>query len=269
MALRIVRICSDTKSRDIRLEELKQLLLSRHYKRGIIQAAIEKAKLIPRTEAINRVEKSVASQRPVFVLHYDPRLPSVTGIVRKHWRTMVNTDPHLKEVFPLPPLVAYKRPPNIWDRLIRAKVPPLAPSRPIRIIPGMKTCTKCPICPFVIPCKSVKATSNNTKIDINTSVNCKSKNLIYCIFCEHCRMQYIGESERTLQERFSEHRAYVTNKYLTKATGAHFNLPGHSISDMKVTILEKVHSQDPLVRKEREELFIRKFNTKYRGMNKK
>ena len=82
-------------------------------------------------------------------------------------------------------------------------------------------------------------------------------------------MQYIGESERSLQERFSEHRSYVTSKHLTKATGAHFNLLGHSITDMRVTILEKVHSMDPLVRKEREELFIRKFNTKYRGMNKK
>ena len=82
-------------------------------------------------------------------------------------------------------------------------------------------------------------------------------------------MQYIGESERSLQERFSEHKAYVTNKQLTKATGAHYNIPGHNVSDMKVIILEKVYSSDPLVRKEREELFIRKFNTKYKGLNKK
>ena len=103
LALRIVRICSDTASRDSRLDELKSLLLSRNYKPGIINAAMEKAKSIPRSEALTRVEKSAATRRPVFVLHYDPRLPSVTSIVRKHWRTMVSTDPHLKEVFPLPP----------------------------------------------------------------------------------------------------------------------------------------------------------------------
>ena len=68
---------------------------------------------------MNRVEKSAVTRRPVFVLHYDPRLPSVTGIVKKHWRTMVSTDPHLKEVFPLPPLVAYKHPPNIKDKKFR------------------------------------------------------------------------------------------------------------------------------------------------------
>ena len=82
-------------------------------------------------------------------------------------------------------------------------------------------------------------------------------------------MQCIGESERSLQDRISEDKGYVTSKHLTKATGAHLNIPGHRVSNMKVTIIEKVHSMDPLVRKEREELFIRKFNTKYRGLNKK
>ena len=75
-------------------------------------------------------------------------------------------------------------------------------------------------------------------------------------------MQYIGETERSLQEGFSEHKKYVIRRQKSKATGLHFNLPGHSISDMKVTIIEKVHSLAPLVRKEREELYIRKFNTK-------
>ena len=51
-------------------------------------------------------------------------------------------------------------------------------------------------------------------------------------------MQYVGESEISLQDRFSEHVGYVKNKHLTKATGGHYNLPGHTISDMRVTIVE-------------------------------
>ena len=74
--------------------------------------------------------------------------------------------------------------------------------------------------------------------------------------------------ERSLQEGFSEHKQYVISRQKSKATGLHFNLPGHSISDMKVTILEKVHSLAPIVRKEREELYIRKFNTKYKWIDK-
>ena len=96
-----------------------------------------------------------------------------------------------------------------------------------------------------------------------------SRKIVYCITCKRCRQQYIGESERSLKERFSEHRGYVSNQKLTKATGHHFNQPGQSISAMTVTIIEKVHSKDELFRKEREKLFIKKINTKYKGINRK
>ena len=82
-------------------------------------------------------------------------------------------------------------------------------------------------------------------------------------------MQYIGESERSLQERFSEHRGYVNNGHVSKATGEHFSQKGHTLSDMRVTVLEKIFSTDPAVRKEREKLFIKEMNTKYKGMNRK
>ena len=72
-----------------------------------------------------------------------------------------------------------------------------------------------------------------------------------------------------LQERFSEHLGYVKNKQLNKATGEHFNSKGHNQSDMKICILEKVHSNSDQVRKQREKNFITKFNTKYKVMNRK
>ena len=129
LALRIVRICSLVEDREKRFGELKDLLLSRNYRAKLIDAAIEKARQVPRSEALKRVEKVSSNKRPVFAIHYDPRLPSIATIVKKHWRTMTQ-DPHMAEVFPLPPLVAYRRPPNLKDKLIRAKVPPPVNTRP-------------------------------------------------------------------------------------------------------------------------------------------
>ena len=146
----------------------------------------------------------------------------------------------MKEVFPLPPLVAYKRPPNIKDKLVRTKIPDATTKRPQRIIPGMTKCNDCPICPFVQTGKTVRGTATNMTVDINRPVNCQSKNVIYCVFCDRCSVQYIGESERSLQQRFSEHKGYVMNSHLNKVTGEHFNLKGHKVSDMRVIIVEKV-----------------------------
>ena len=177
-------------------------------------------------------------------------------------------DPRLQEIFPVPPLVAYKRPKNIKDKLIRSKVPQQSTSRPARLLPGMRKCNQCSVCSFVQEGRTVKATATNYKIDINSSVDCSSKNVIYLLGCNKCPQQYIGESERMLKERFAEHKGYVNTQNISKATGAHFNSKGHSVSDMRVTVLEKVFSQDPQFRKQREKLYIQKFNTRYRGLNR-
>ena len=177
-------------------------------------------------------------------------------------------DPHLKEIFPLPPMVAYKRPENIRDKIIRSKVPPLKSERPKRKQNGCKKCNKCNICPYVTTCKTVNSSATNFNVDITEDVNCLSRNIIYCITCDKCQMQYIGETGRSAKDRFKEHIGYVEKLQLEKATGMHFNLPGHSVSDMKFVILEKIYSKDPDVRKERESLFIKNFNTLHKGINK-
>ena len=182
LAMRIVRICTLEGDREKRFSELKNLLLSRDYKPKVIDAAIQKARNIPRKEALKRVCRKKSSDRPVFVISYDPRLPSIPSIVKKHWRSMTQ-DPRMKEIFPKPPLVAYKRPPNIKEKLIRAKVPKYSEGRPKRNIVGMKRCQRCVICPYVKEGKVISATSNNFKVEINCSVNCESENIIYLLGC--------------------------------------------------------------------------------------
>ena len=110
---------------------------------------------------------------------------------------------------------------------------------------------------------------NNFIWKIGKQVTCESKNIIYLIQCEKCKNRYIGESERSLKERISEHKGYIKNNHQDKATGAHFNQKGHTLEHMKVSIIEKVKKQEESYRKERERFFIQKFNTYHQGMNRK
>ena len=81
LAMRIVRICSETQARDNRLQELKEMLLSRGYTPGILDAAIAKARAIPRQKALKRVTRHTGNQRPKFVVSYGPRLPPIPPII--------------------------------------------------------------------------------------------------------------------------------------------------------------------------------------------
>ena len=81
-------------------------------------------------------------------------------------------------------------------------------------------------------------------------------------------MRYIGESERTLHERLSDHRGYIKKIIPTQSTGEHFNSRGHSLSDLSITIIEQVKKEGELYRKEREHFHIKKFNTFHKGLNR-
>ena len=78
--------------------------------------AIQRVLDMNREEALKYRPKK-ENDRTIFVITFNPTLPSVSQILQKHWRVMT-TDPYLKKVFPQPP-----RPKNLKDQLIRAKVP--------------------------------------------------------------------------------------------------------------------------------------------------
>ena len=94
--------------------------------------------------------------------------------------------------------------------------------------------------------------------------------MVYLIECDknNCRERYIGETGGIFKFRLDEHRGYINNKDECQATGAHFNLPGHSLANMKATIIEQVNKNSEQYRKEREHFYIRKLNTFHKGMNK-
>ena len=133
----------------------------------------------------------------------------------------------------------------------------------------MKKCgNQCTACAYIKEGNSFKI--NGSMWKINKAFNCKSYNMIYAIFCkkEKCKQVYIGETKRMLLSRVADHRGYVTNKVTDKSTGQHFNSPGHSLSDMEVTVIEQTKQKGTEYRKEREKHFIRKFNTFNNGINR-
>ena len=184
---------------------------------------------------------------------------------------MVSRNKHLEEVFPSPPLTAYKRQPNLRSILVRAALPKGKTRYPQRNQKGMSKCNteNCNACPFIKEGKQIKI--NGVLWKINRKLDCKSYNIVYAIICkkETCKQVYIGETKRLLKFRLAEHRGYVVNRDTSKSTGHHFTLPGHTLADLQVTAIEQVKKKDILYRREREEYHIRRFNTLYEGLNKK
>ena len=268
LSLRIVRICSKPNDRDKRLAELKELLLPRNYPEDLINRSIEKARKTPRKVALLKVQKKTSESGSVFILKYDARLSAISQIVARHWRSMKAQDKYLSDCFNKPLLTAYRRQPNLQNLLIKSKIPPPPNPYPKRDLKGMKKCGQpCTACPYILEGKNVQIDGKD-RWNIEKNVSCKSFNIIYLLKCQKCRQKYIGTTGRPLKDRLADHRGYISNQVTSKATGHHWNLPGHSLADLKVTVLEQCKSSAEDYRKEREKFFIRRFDTYNNGINR-
>ena len=221
------------------------------------------------SQELNMLFQDVFFQ-PIFITKYDPRMPALQPIISKHWRAMQAQDKYLNECFNKNPLTGFRRQANIRDILVKSKVSPPPKPYPERRKQGMTNCAKpCQTCPYVKFGKEVNIPHNKSWI-INRKMTCESFNIVYMLECQkdNCRQRYIGETGRQLRQRIAEHRGYITNQVLTKATGAHWNLPGHSLANLRVTILEQSKYNNEEYRKEREKHFIRTFYTFNNGINR-
>ena len=90
------------------------------------------------------------------------------------------------------------------------------------------------------------------------------------MFCNKpgCGKIYVGETERELRERFSEHKTSVRTKS-KKVVGLHFNGPGHSMANMEIMAIEKVFTNGTKFIEKRESMWIEKLEAEFKGLNKR
>ena len=93
------------------------------------------------------------------------------------------------------------------------------------------------------------------------------------IQCRLCNLQYIGETERRLKDRFNEHRRSILNptgNYTHTAVSEHFLTSNHSDNHMLLIPIEKLKIGRDSFRKAREAHLIHKAKTiEPLGINKR
>ncbi|PIK43184.1 hypothetical protein BSL78_19969 [Apostichopus japonicus] len=252
-ALRIRRICSSEVDFDSRTKELSQHLLNRQYFRGTIENAIKKAKSKPRTETLTYKTRQTSSKRVPLVTEFHPGLPPLANIIQKNFHLLQGTE-RLKSVFPELPVIAFKRPSNLRDILVRASFrddTPLGESKTETT--GSSPCTQnCKTCLLVDSTGAFQSNQTKRTFQIRHKINCLSKNVIYLIYCNICNLQYIGESKNTLRMRMTQHRSAIKTKKIYQPVANHFNLQNHSIENLRVIAIDQNDSWTDKSRKAKE-----------------
>ena len=150
---------------------------------------MERVLAISQDEALKPSEKKSESRIPLVVT-YNPDSRPIRKIVNNHWE-IFKQDERLKKVFKNRPLIAYRKPENLKDLLVRSKF--------VYEEEQVGSCSACRDlrCSW---CSSIRNTdsfqSENTKrsFKIFHKVNCKAAKVIYLATCKCCRKQYVGKA---------------------------------------------------------------------------
>jgi len=142
-----------------------------------------------------------------------------------------------------------RRAKNLRDILVRAKLHQ-APTRPLSLSVNICSTDRsfnktCNYCPFLDTSGEITSCTTGRTYQTKSNVTCKSNNLIYCLTCLTCNIQYVGQTKNRLMDRFVKHWYNIKTCNIQDPIGRHFSKPGHNgICNVKIHILDFIYA-DP------------------------
>ena len=124
------------------------------------------------------------------------------------------------------PRVAFKRPPNLGDLLVRRD--PQYVKQEQAVMHGSSPCNRprCKTCHMHAPVKTFTAHLTSKTYDIRNNNNCGTSNLIYQLRCTRCPAEYVGLTKNTHRTRMDGHRQDVREENLEKPVALHAHRHG-------------------------------------------
>ena len=238
--------------------------LCRFYPTTLVLDAFNKSLEIERGTLLKPKVKDQSGDTKLFCLStHNPLNPSLQRIIQKHW-------PKLERWSSTRPLVNYqiiygkRRNENLSDMLVRAKLPSLDPTTPH----GPPPCNnrRCTHCPRLNKTGTITSFTNKRTFSTKKKVTCCTYNLVYCMTCKLCGIQYVGETMNSIRDRFNAHNSTIRCRR-DETVPRHFAMHGNTIKpDYSIHILEIIALPNSCakakeLRLRKEQMWITKLNT--------
>jgi len=252
VALRLRRICSSQDTYNHRSEEYKQYLRNQNYDLNLINKQFQRVHNLPRDELLCNREKIATPRKCPLVLDYNPILPDISKILRKHSH-LLSSNPALKEIFPVGSIIpAYRRTKNLKELVSPSKLKDL---NTINVEEGAEKYSrcdkKCDLCRNYSHNSLIsKSTVTGRSYQIKENITCTTMNVIYLITCTKCHVQYVGSTSTEFKVRFRNHKSAMLTKKNCCEVATHFNQSCHSLTDFTFLAIERITNSERLLDRE-------------------
>ena len=193
-ALRLRRICSSTVTLKQRIMEYSQFFVACGYKRERVLTEMRKVLSLTQEESLQARER-VSVNRTPLVTTFNPHTTFIAEIANRNWHFLQSKE-RLAHIFQEPPLIAYRRPKSLRDKLVSSKLRNTTTGGNDNISGGCGPCNKprCSWCSRINKTSTFTGTQNCQVYHIFHTMDCQSTWVIYVIECRICKLQYVGKS---------------------------------------------------------------------------
>ena len=140
-------------------------------------------------------------------------------------------------------LLAYKNHKNLGKSLINSLMKIADETETIKYFCSKCNNNRCKACNYITGGSTFSSSKTNKTFHLKHDINCKSKNLIYLITCQHCHKQYVGQTSMILADRINNHLSCIRTQK-NNPIGVHFNLPNHNLKDFSIQGIELIKSNN-------------------------
>ena len=270
LAIRAKRISQTVVEYVRERKKIKERLVHIGYKGYEVEVGLKKADVKNRDFLLKHRNKSNSKMTRVpLVLTYCRSLPNIKKILESNQRILKKSD-RLRKIFKDLPIISYKRDQNLADLLVHKKTNKSLKSKsPIIKYKEheIKGCGRnCKICTMHVISPIVDKKGNPVKTDV--SINCRTQNIIYGIYCAECEsLVYVGETRNMLKTRIHSHLSNIRHNNIHEPVPRHFDQSDHSIKDFYYVGLERMKEERTLYRRQREARLIQRHCLAEQGLN--
>ncbi|XP_078513690.1 uncharacterized protein LOC144772893 [Lissotriton helveticus] len=234
--LRVKRIVSDPEESKAQTQIILNKFKKRGYPNEVLNAALERAQSKDRKTLLS-MPKTEKTNKTTCVSKYSTVSPQFKKIIQKHWR-ILQIEPDFNNIFIDEPIFAFSRAKNLGE--IIKNVTSMKPNARYK---GTILCKNCSNCNNIMEGNTIAHPMKGNRIKLQVNGTCDTKNIVYMMKCP-CGKAYVGQTERKLKTRLTEHKSNIRTKALKSAVAAHFVEHNHQINQIKACILEIVEKNE-------------------------
>ena len=253
--IRIRRICTSLHDYWTHANQFITFFANRGYNQANLSQCAKEIATYHRQDLLKEKPKQTEEAKRIpLVISWHHKFKGISDVLHHQYERIARSNATFKEVFPQPPIIAYRRAKNNSDRIVRAN------HWGKKNLQTAHTKTKSMIDSNMNTFGSIcnPKTGRSANIPIGSATD---SNVIYAAKCKKHQVLYVGTTGGQLNTRFSGHRSDIKHYPSRCELPKHFRECGCDFSmDLEVSVLEHVKG-GVATRLLKEDKWIRRLDT--------